>query len=162
MFNFNIKSPLPSMSAVTDNHDHQQHNNIISLLIILLLLYNTLCCLLLLFILIPMLLLLLMLLMMLDRNHFYHIIVCDFMCYILPYVIALRSCNNSDVLNSFSASILVGQWFDLNNPEEVPCPGEYNIKCNAFQVSTRETTTRNTYLNHICIYIYYSISIMHS
>ncbi|KAH8417458.1 hypothetical protein KR222_000260 [Zaprionus bogoriensis] len=24
-------------------------------------------------------------------------------------------------------------WFDLENPEEVPCPGDYNIKCNAFQ-----------------------------
>lgn len=28
------------------------------------------------------------------------------------------------------------QWFDLENPEEVACPGEYNIKCNAFEVST--------------------------
>lgn len=27
------------------------------------------------------------------------------------------------------------QWFDLENPEEVTCPGDYNIKCNAFQAS---------------------------
>ncbi|XP_017847923.1 dynein heavy chain 10, axonemal [Drosophila busckii] len=25
------------------------------------------------------------------------------------------------------------EWFDLENPEEVACPGGYNIKCNAFQ-----------------------------
>ncbi|XP_064550918.1 dynein axonemal heavy chain 10 [Drosophila montana] len=25
------------------------------------------------------------------------------------------------------------EWFDLENPEEVECPGEYNIKCTAFQ-----------------------------
>ncbi|KAH8295402.1 hypothetical protein KR018_010894 [Drosophila ironensis] len=24
-------------------------------------------------------------------------------------------------------------WYDLENPEEVACPGDYNIKCNAFQ-----------------------------
>ncbi|XP_058981464.1 dynein axonemal heavy chain 10-like [Musca domestica] len=24
-------------------------------------------------------------------------------------------------------------WYDLENPEDVPCPGEYNIKCNHFQ-----------------------------
>ncbi|KAH8257767.1 hypothetical protein KR038_000855 [Drosophila bunnanda] len=27
------------------------------------------------------------------------------------------------------------EWFDLENPEEVACPGDYNIKCNAFQAS---------------------------
>uniref|UniRef100_A0A1I8PAD1 Dynein-1, subspecies f n=1 Tax=Stomoxys calcitrans TaxID=35570 RepID=A0A1I8PAD1_STOCA len=25
------------------------------------------------------------------------------------------------------------EWYDLENPEEVPCPGEYNINCNHFQ-----------------------------
>ncbi|XP_017478046.1 PREDICTED: dynein heavy chain 10, axonemal [Rhagoletis zephyria] len=25
------------------------------------------------------------------------------------------------------------EWFDLENPEEMPCPGEYNMKCNPFQ-----------------------------
>ncbi|XP_011184312.3 dynein axonemal heavy chain 10 [Zeugodacus cucurbitae] len=25
------------------------------------------------------------------------------------------------------------EWFDLENPEEVACPGEYNVKCNAFE-----------------------------
>lgn len=34
------------------------------------------------------------------------------------------------LLDSFAV-----QWFDLENPEEVTCPGEYNIKCNAFQAS---------------------------
>ncbi|KAH8382819.1 hypothetical protein KR009_005420 [Drosophila setifemur] len=27
------------------------------------------------------------------------------------------------------------EWYDLENPEEVACPGDYNIKCNAFQAS---------------------------
>ncbi|XP_037820573.1 dynein heavy chain 10, axonemal isoform X1 [Lucilia sericata] len=25
------------------------------------------------------------------------------------------------------------EWYDLENPEEVPCPGEFNISCNPFQ-----------------------------
>jgi len=29
----------------------------------------------------------------------------------------------------------VVQWFDLENPEEVECPGSYNVNCNAFQAS---------------------------
>jgi len=38
-------------------------------------------------------------------------------------------------LGPVSCALPIVQWFDLENPEEVACPGDYNIKCNAFQAS---------------------------
>ncbi|KAI8044516.1 hypothetical protein M5D96_000685 [Drosophila gunungcola] len=39
------------------------------------------------------------------------------------------------ILRPVSCCPAFAQWFDLENPEEVACPGDYNIKCNAFQAS---------------------------
>jgi len=52
----------------------------------------------------------------------------------------------SSVLGPVSCSLPIVQWFDLENPEEVPCPGDYNIKCNAFQASAASC--------RCCIYIH--------